>query len=86
MVNCMLMWYASFYSRLRDQTLPKLGVQLEDRPDGTSICKFMTAAEQAEVRCSPPEERPVCFEVIQPASLQSSVLCSGPSALCRNYG
>ncbi|BDA46365.1 Cysteine-tRNA ligase, cytoplasmic [Coccomyxa sp. Obi] len=38
--------------RLRDQTLPRLGVQLEDRPDGTSICKFMTAAEQAEAKAA----------------------------------
>lgn len=38
--------------RLRNETLPQLGVQLEDRPDGTSICKFMSAAEQqAEVGC-----------------------------------
>ncbi|KAK9906729.1 hypothetical protein WJX75_006969 [Coccomyxa subellipsoidea] len=36
---------------LRNETLPQLGVQLEDRPDGTSICKFMSAAEQqAEAR------------------------------------
>ena len=58
MLMCyLLLSYLMFCcSRLRDQTLPKLGVQLEDRPDGTSICKFMTAAEQAEVRCNSTED------------------------------
>ncbi len=41
---------SSVCGRLRDQTLPQLGVQLEDRPDGTTICKLMSAAEQADVR------------------------------------
>ena len=52
---------------MRDSTLPKLGVRLEDRPDGSSICKFMSAAEQAEVEapcaaCLSPLWSP-CFAV-----------------------
>lgn len=35
--------------RLRDSILPEMGVHLEDRSDGTSICKFMTASEQRQV-------------------------------------
>ena len=52
-MRALLMWALPLLARrcrVRDSTLPRLGVRLEDRPDGSSICKFMSAAEQAEAR------------------------------------